>query len=299
MTSLNYHHLRLFRAVAHEGNLTRASKKLNLTPQTVSSQIREFEHVLGEKLFTRAGRRMVITAMGQVVLGYADEIFSVGQELQEALRGQPTTRPVRLVIGVANVLPKLIVHRLVEPALKLEQTVRVVCHEGTPEQLLADLSVHRLDVVFSDRPIPAKTNVRAYNHDLGKCGVTFLATPDIADQLRDGFPQSLSGAPVLLPTRDAVLRNELDKWFQQLGLQPEVVGEFEDSALLKAFGQAGVGFFAVPTVIAREVSRQYHVDPIGTPEGVSERFYAISVERRLRHPGVLAICEAARSEFFA
>lgn len=299
MGPLNYHHLRLFSAVAHEGNLTRASRQLCLTPQTVSSQIRDFEHVLGEKLFTRAGRRMELTDMGRVVLGYADEIFSVGQELQEALRGEPTTRPLRLVIGVANVLPKLIVHHLVEPALSLEQPVRVVCHEGAPEQLLADLSLHRLDVVLSDRPIPAKINVRAYNHDLGKCGVTFMATPDVAQGLRDGFPESLNNAPVLLPTRDAVLRNELDRWFQQANVHPEVVGEFEDSALLKAFGQAGVGFFAVPSVIAAEVVRQYHVDPVGSPEGVSEHFYAISVERRLRHPGVRAICDAARSELFA
>ena len=298
METLNYHHLRLFWAVAHEGNLTRASKKLHLAPQTVSTQIRDFETALGEQLFRRSGRRMLLTDVGHVALRYADEIFSLGQEFREALRGQPTGRPLRLVVGVADVMPKLVAHRLIEPALLLEEPVRIVCREGTPEKLLADLAIHGLDVVLSDAPIPPGMNVRAYNHQLGRCGVTFMAQPDLARRLRKGFPRSLEGAPVLLPSEDTVLRRELDEWFDERGVRPVIAGEFEDSALLKVFGQAGAGFFAVPTVIEDEVARQYEVQAIGATEDVSERFYAISVERRIRHPAVMAICEAARSELF-
>ncbi|MBW1761376.1 MAG: transcriptional activator NhaR [Deltaproteobacteria bacterium] len=298
MESFNYHHLRLFWAVAHEGNLTRASKKLHLAPQTVSTQIRDFEKALGENLFRRSGRRLLLTDVGHVALRYADEIFSLGQELREALRGQPSGRPLRLVVGVADVLPKLVAHRLIEPALLLEEPVRIVCREGTPEKLLADLAVHGLDVVLSDAPIPPGMNVRAYNHELGRCGVTFMAQSDLASRLRKGFPTSLEGAPVLLPSEDTVVRRELDQWFDERGVRPVIAGEFEDSALLKVFGQAGTGFFAVPTVIEDEVVRQYEVEPIGATTDVSERFYAISVERRVRHPAVMAICEAARSELF-
>lgn len=299
MKALNYHHLKLFWAVAREGNLTRASAGLHLTPQTVSGQIRTLEAALGEKLFRRSGRRLVLTEVGHVALRHADEIFSIGQELLETLRGQPTGQPLRLAVGVADVVPKLVAHRLLEPALQLGEQVRVVCREGKPEELLADLAVHRLDVVLSDGPIPPGVSVRAYNHRLGKCGVTFLAREDLAGRLREGFPASLDRAPVLLPCEGTVLRRELDAWFKGLGLRPSIVGEFEDSALLKVFGQAGVGFFAVPSVIEREAARQYEVQPIGVADEVTERFYAISVERRVRHPAVVAICRAARSELFA
>lgn len=299
MESLNYHHLRLFRAVAREGNLTRASGLLFLTPQTVSTQIRDLEAAMGEKLFTRAGRSMVLTDIGRVVLGYADEIFSVGEELQEALRGQSTERPLRLIVGVANALPKLIVHRVVEPALQIDRTVRIVCQEGQPVDLLAQLAIHHVDVVLSDAPIPARSGVRAYNHHLGSCGVTFMARQPVAKRLKRRFPESLDGEPILLPTRDSVLRGELDAWFRKNDIHPVIAGEFDDSALLKAFGQAGVGAFAIPTVVEDEVARQYHVKSFGQPEGVTENFYAISAERRLRHPGIVAICEAARAELFA
>lgn len=297
--NLNYHHLKLFWAVAHEGNLTRAGGMLHLTPQTVSTQIRDFENALGERLFRRAGRRMVLTDVGHVALRYADEIFSVGQEFLETLRGQPTGRPLRLVVGVADILPKLVARRLIEPALQLEEPVRIVCREGAPEKLLADLAVHDLDVVLSDGPIPPGVSVRAYNHQLGKCGVSFMARAGLASRLRKGFPGSLDGEPVLLPGESAVLRRGLDDWFDGRGIRPVVAGEFDDSALLKVFGQAGVGFFAVPAVIEEEVARQYGVEPIGGTDEVFERFYAISAERRVRHPAVAAVCEAARSELFA
>lgn len=299
MESLNYHHLRLFWAVAHEGNLTRASAKLHLTPQTVSGQIRDLEAALNEKLFRRSGRGLILTELGHVALRYADDIFSTGQEFLETLRGQPAGRPLRLAVGVADVVAKLVAHRLIEPALQLEEQVRVICMEGTPEKLLADLAVHRLDVVLTDGPIPPTVRVQAYNHQLGSCGVTFMARANLARELREGFPGSLDGAPALLPCVDAVLRRELDNWFSERGVWPVIAGQFEDSALLKVFGQAGAGFFAVPDVIADEVARQYEVEPIGATNEVIERFYAISAERRVRHPAVVAICEAARSELFA
>lgn len=296
---LNYHHLKLFWAVAREGNLTRASAKLHLTPQTVSGQIRTLESTLDEKLFQRAGRRLVLTDVGRVVLRYADDIFSTGQELLETLRGQPTGRPLRLAVGVADVVPKLVAYRLMEPALRLEEPVRVICREGAPETLLAALAIHGVDVVLSDAPIPSAASVRAYNHELGSCGVTFMARADLASGLTERFPDSLDGAPVLLPSEGAVLRRQLDGWFSRCGVRPVATGVFDDSALLKVFGQAGAGVFAVPTVIEDEVIRQYQVVPIGATKAVRERFYAISAERRVRHPAVVAICEAARSELFA
>ena len=299
MEALNYHHLRLFQAVAHEGHLTRASGTLHLTPQTVSAQIRALEAAIGEPLFRRSGRRMLLTEAGRVALQYADEIFSLGRELRETLRGQPTGHPLRILVGATDVLPKLIVHRLIEPALRLEQPIQIVCREGSPTELLADLAVHRLDVVLSDSPIPPLAKVRAYNHLLGSCGVTLMARADLAKRLRRRFPSSLDGAPVLLPSEDAVVRRDLDGWFDRRGLRPMIVGVFEDSALLKSFGQAGEGFFAIPSVIEDEVARQYQVRPIGKTDGITESYYAISVERRVRHPAVVAICEAARAELFS
>jgi LysR family transcriptional activator of nhaA len=298
MDPLNYHHLRLFQAVASEGNLTRASGKLHLAPQTVSTQIRDLEAAFGEQLFLRAGRRMVLTEAGKVTLQYADEIFSLGQELQQTLRGQPSGRRLKVMVGVTDVLPKLIVHHLIEPALQANR-VHIVCREGSRTELLADLAVHRLDVVLSDSPIPPMASVRAYNHLLGSCGVTFMAHPELALDLRRKFPASLDGAPVLLPSDDTVARRGLDRWFDKQGIHPVVVGEFEDSALLKSFGQAGEGFFAAPTVVEDEVARQYQVEPIGQTAEIVESYYAISVERRVRHPAVVTICDAARTEFFS
>jgi len=265
----------------------------------VSTQIRDLEAAMGEQLFLRSGRRLLLTDAGQVALRYADEIFSIGQELQETLRGQPTGRPLRILVGVTDVLPKLIVHRIIEPALRLKEPIQIVCREGNPTELLADLSVHRLDVVLSDSPIPPMARVRAYNHPLGTCSVTFMAQPKLAGRLRAGFPASLDGAPVLLPGDGSVIRRDLDAWFETIGVRPVIVGEFEDSALLKCFGQAGEGFFAIPSVIETEVTRQYEVQTIGKTEDVTESYYAISVERRVRHPAVAVICETARAELFS
>ena len=203
-----------------------------------------------------------------------------------------------MVVGVADVLPKLLAHRFIEPAFHMDEPVRIACREGTPERLLADLAVHRIDLVLSDAPIPPGVSVRAYNHELGACGVTFMARSDLAGRLRGGFPTSLDGAPTLLPGEGAVLRRELDSWFESAAVRPTIAGEFDDSALLKVFGQAGAGFFTVPSVIAAEVARQYQVEIVGATEDVQERFYAISPERRVRNPAVVAICEAARAALF-
>ncbi len=299
MSSLNYHHFRLFRAVAKEGNLTRAAKKLGLTPQTVSTQIKNLEASLGESLFERVGRQMHLSDVGRVALDYADAIFALGDEFQETLRGQFTDgRSIQLRVGVNDILPKHIVHHLVEPALHLHTPVHMTCQGGNHQELLGALALHQIDVVLTDSPIAPRSTIRAYNQALGGCGVTFLAVPTLARVLRPEFPRSLDRAPTLLPTSESNVRRDLDNWFSKMKVVPHIVAEFQDSALLKIFGQAGEGFFAVPSVVALEVSRQYGVEEIGTTEDIEERFFAISAERRVRHPAVAAICDMARVEFF-
>jgi LysR family transcriptional activator of nhaA len=299
METLNFHYLRLFWGVAREGHLTRASAKMHLTPQTVSTQIRKLEQGLGVKLFHRSGRRLILTEAGHTVMGYADEIFLVGDELLATLEGKPTGRPLRFIVGLADVLPKLVAYRLLRAARGIEEPIRLVCREGKPKTLLAELSVHGLDLVLSDAPVPPRARVRAYNHALGECGVTFMARAELARKLRRGFPKSLDGAPLLMPSEDAILNRELHRWFDQHGVRPAIVGEFDDSALLKAFGQEGAGFFAIPAIIEAEVARQYRVRPVGVAQGIIERFYAISLERRIRHPAVTAICDMAKTELFS
>jgi len=298
MNWLNYHHLLYFWTVAREGGLVQGSRKLHLTPQTVSTQLRTLEEALGEKLFDRSGRRLVLTDVGRSVYGYADEIFTLGRELIDTLKGRLAGRPLRLVIGVADVLPKLVAYRLIEPVFRLEESVRLECIEDTSEQLLARLAVHELDVVLSDAPVPPTVAVRAFNHLLGECGVTFMGAASVAAAHRRGFPQSLNGAPFLLPAGGTTLRRSLEQWFDGLGVQPVVVGEFADSALLKVFGQAGAGVFAVPTVVANDVRQRYSVRKLGATDEIVERCYAISIERRIQHPAVAAICDTARDRLF-
>ena len=298
MEWLNYHHLLYFWLVAREGSLARASTELRLAQSTVSGQIRSLEHVLGEKLFARSGRRLVPTEIGRVVYRYADEIFSLGRELQDVIKGRPVGRPLRLVVGIADVVPKLVAQRLLEPALKLSVPVHLVCHEDKPDRLLAELAVHSLDVVLADAPVGPTVRIRAFNHLLGECDVVFFATAKLAATYKRGFPKSLDGAPVILPTENTTLRRSLDQWFATRGIHPRVVGEFEDNALLKVFGQAGMGLFPAASVIADEVQRQYRVRPIGKLDGLRERFYAISVDRKLKHAAVIAISEEARQKLF-
>jgi LysR family transcriptional activator of nhaA len=299
MQQLNYHHLLYFWTVAQEGSLGAGAKKLNLTPQTISAQLRTLEDALGEQLFDRSGRQLTMTEIGRLVYDYADDIFVLGRELTDAVKGQPTGRPLRLLIGVADVLPKLVAHRLIDPALHLAERVQIECLEDRTERLLARLAVHELDVVLSDAPIPSTANIRAFNHMLGECGVTIVAAPALIPRYRKGFPQSLHDAPFLLPAEGTTLRRSLAQWFDEIGVHPRVVGEFEDSALLKVFGQAGSGVFAVPSVVISEVQRQYQVRKIGEADGIIERFYAISVERKIQHPAVAAICDTARRALFA
>jgi LysR family transcriptional activator of nhaA len=299
MEWLNYHHLFYFFTVARTGSIVKACEELRLAPPTISAQIRLLEERLGEKLFSKSGRRLVLTEIGQVVYRYAEEIFATGRELMDTVKGRPTGRPFRLKVGVADVLPKLVVYRLLEPAVHLAFPVHIVCYESKPGQLLAQLAVHELDMVLSDSPMGTEVSVKAFNHLLGECGVCFYATPRVAAAYRRRFPRSLEGAPFLFPTENTVERRELDRWFESIGVRPKIAGEFEDSALLKVFGKAGIGVFAAPTVLDKEVRQQYDVGLVGRTDEIRERFYAISVERKLKHPAVVAICETARKEMFA
>jgi len=298
MEWLNYHHLLYFWVVAREGSVTRASEHLGLAQPTVSCQLKALEDSLGEKLFSRVGRRLVLTDVGRVVYRYAEEIFSLGRELQDTLKDRPTGRPMRLTVGIADAVPKLVAHRLLLPALSLPEPVHVVCREDKPERLLAELSVHALDLVLSDAPVAPGVMVKAYSHLLGETEIAIFGTEPLAAAHRRGFPRSLDGAPMLLPTENTTLRRSIEQWLDHERIRPKVVGEFEDSALLKVFGQAGKGLFPAPAVIESEVRSQYDVKLVGRVPGVKERFYAISAERRLKHPAVVAISEAARQRLF-
>ncbi|CAG0972324.1 Transcriptional activator protein NhaR [Myxococcaceae bacterium] len=299
MEWLNYHHLLYFWTVAREGSVSKASRVLRLAQPTISGQLRSLEHSLDQKLFERVGRNLVLTDVGRVVYRYADEIFGLGRELMDTVKGRGSGRPLELTVGIADQVPKVVAHRLLEPARRLGEPVTLVCHEDKPERLLASLALHELDIVFSDAPAGSATRVRAFSHLLGDTGITFFAAPDLAAKARRGFPRSLASLPVLLPTRNTTLRRSLDAFFQAAGIEPRVVAEFEDSALLKVFGGAGEGCFPAPTVMEKEIRRQFGVRAIGEAEGVSERFYALSVERKIKHPAVLAITEAARERLFA
>lgn len=298
MQWLNYHHLLYFWTVAREGSVVRAAETLSLTQPTISGQIRALEDALGEKLFERVGRRLVLTEVGRLVFRYADEIFTLGRELLDTLNDRPTGRPYRLVVGVADVMPKLIVRRLIEPALALPEGVQVICREDKTDRLLAALSLHELDVVLADTPMAPGVSVRAFNHLLGESAVTIFGTRAIAQRLRKGFPRSLDQAPMLLPTENTVVRRSLDQYFAAHDIRPRIVGEIEDSALLKAFGEAGAGAFPGAAVLDKDICRQFGVQVIGRLDGVRERFYAISVEKKLKHPAVVAISENARRQLF-
>lgn len=295
---INYKHLHYFWVVAKEGGIARASERLHLTPQTISGQLSVLEENLGEALFSRVGRNLEMTETGRLVLSYADEIFSLGGELEEMVRNLPSGRPLVFKVGVADVVPKSIAYRLLAPALQLPEPVRIVCREGAIDTLLAELAVHQIDLVIADGPIPANINVRGFNHPLGDCGISFFAAPELALELGKDFPHNLSGAPLLLQGEMTVVRSRLMQWFNELHLHPRIIGEFDDSALMKAFGQGGAGVFIAPTPIAKEVEKQYGVVAIGQTDEVREQFYAISVERKISHPAVSAITEAAREWLF-
>ncbi|MDZ4800155.1 MAG: transcriptional activator NhaR [Bryobacteraceae bacterium] len=299
MEWLNYHHLLYFWSVAKHGTVAKACKELRLTQPTISAQIRVLEDTLGEQLFVRAGRYLVLTEMGRVVFNYAEDIFSLGRDLMNTVKGRASGKPIRLVVGIADAVPKLLASQLLKPAFSLASATRLVCWEDKLDRLLADLAIHGLDLVIADTPAPPTIKVQAYNHLMGESGVTLFAPAKLAARYRRNFPRSLESAPLLLPTTNAMLRRLLDDWFVRNDIHPTIVGEFEDSATLKAFGQEGHGLFPGPTVLEKEICRQYQVQVVSRVESVKQRFYAITVERRLTHPAVRAIFEGARQDLLA
>ena len=298
MEWLNYHHLLYFWTVMREGSVTAACKKLRLSPSTVSTQVGTLEEALGGKLFRRVGRDLEPTDLGRLIFRYADDIFSLGREMMDAVRGRARVGPVLSRAGIVNVLPKLIACKLLEPALRIPERVHLICHEDKEERLLAELAVHDLDVVLSDSPVRKGLSIKVYNHLLGECGITFFAGQKLTGQFQQGFPQSLDAAPMLLPLPMTTLREGLERWFESLHLKPMIAAEFEDSALMKEFGQNGHGVFPVPSIIEKEVQCRYDVGIVGRTDAVRERFYAISYERIIKNPAVTAITKTARRDLF-
>jgi LysR family transcriptional activator of nhaA len=298
MRHLNYNHLLYFWTVAREGSVAKAAEALHLTPQTISGQLKMLEESIGEPLFQRVGRGLVITEMGRVVEQYADEIFTLGSELTQRVKSKQPGTPTAFNVGIVNSIPKLIAYKVLEPALHLEEPIKMACMENDLDSLLGDLAVHKLDLVLSDRAIPTGLNVKAYSHNLGSSSIAFFGTQELCDayeyQSSDDFPNVLDNAPILLPINDNAIRRSLEDWFDKQQISPNVVAEFEDSALLKAFGEGGKGFFPAPSAMRRQVEEMYNVKYIGEVSNVSEKFFIISPERKLKHPAVVAITEAAR-----
>lgn len=299
MQSLNYHHLLYFHAVVHHGSLAAAAQALRLSLPTVLVQIRALEGQLGDKLFLKRGRKLVLTDFGQMVHRYASEIFGLGQEMLDAIEGRPAQRSLRLVVGVANVLPKLVVSKLLEPAWTLSPQCRLICKENDSQYLTAQLAEHKADIVLSDGPAKAVGASKVYSHLLGECGVSFFAAPKLCRSLKGDFPKNLHRAPILMPAAGTSLRNHLERWFVEEDVHPIIVAEFDDSALSKMCGQEGRGIFCGPTVVEKEICKQYDAKTIGRTEDFKERYYALTVERKIRHPGAVAICDRARKRLFA
>jgi LysR family transcriptional activator of nhaA len=286
MPRLNYHYLRCFWAVAREGGLAGASGTLHLSASTISTQIRALERDLGQKLFARVGRKLTLTDSGHMVLRYADDIFGLGHELMGAVSGRAAGRTQVLRVGISQVIPKLVALSILEPAYRMQQDVRLVCIEDKVESLVLGLSKHELDMVLTDAAVPPAQRRGLFQHDLGESTMSFFAVPPLAREYHRNFPRSLSGCPLLLPTSNTAVRHALDLWFAELSIVPRVIGEFEDAALLKVFGQRGLGVFPAPSVVAESVRRQFDVEIVGTAESVVERYFAVTPERTLKHPVV-------------
>jgi LysR family transcriptional activator of nhaA len=298
MNGLNYHHLHYFWTVAREGGITQACDVLNLTQPTVSKQIRLLEEQLGEALFNRVSRGMELTEAGQMAFDYADEIFSLGQEFLENLNSVASGRPRRLRVGISSLLPKLISHRILRPLIEVDRGIHLICEEDHTDRLLAELSIQRLDLVLADAPIAGTAKVKAFNHFLGDCGITFFATAALAGALPGRFPKMLDGARFLMPKDSSMGRRSLERWFESINIRPQVFAEFGDSALLKVFGRDGAGVFAAPSVVAQEICREYGVVALGATDAVRESFYAITVERKFKHPAIARIADVARTQLF-
>ena len=296
---VNYKHLHYFWVVAREGSIVAASERLHITPQTISGQLSLLEDYYGVALFNKAGRNLELSPVGQQVLTYADEIFAIGNELEQMMQAQPSSQPQLFKVGVVDVVPKLIAHQILLPALKTQAATRLVCREADLEGLLADLAIHRLDLVIADRPITATFSSRGYSHELGKSSISFLSTSGIRDTLKGDFPDCLNQAPLLLPTSGSQLRLDIDLWLNQNRITPTIIAEFDDSALMKAFGQEGVGILIIPSVIKEAVMRQYGLEFIGQTDQLSQTFYAISVEKKVSHLTTAAVIETANTVLFS
>ncbi|MEW8500253.1 MAG: transcriptional activator NhaR [Candidatus Thiodiazotropha taylori] len=296
---LNLKHLRYFWAVASHGTIVQAAEALFITPQTISGQLRELESQVGSELFRKEGRRLVLTETGRLVFSYADEMFRLGIELQDMLTGRTQGTVITLKVGVAMVVPKLLAYRVLEPVLQMQDPVKLICHEAPLVDLLADLSVHKLDMVLADSPINPTLNIRAYNHALGESGITFFAAPDDAQRLRSEFPVSLHGQNILMPSSGSSLRRNLEIWFQRQQIEPVVVAEFEDRALMKTFGERGTGVFTTPTAVEQDVIDKYRVEVVGRSDEITESFYVISPERHIKHPAINTITQTAKNDLFS
>lgn len=296
--NLNYKHLHYFWVVATEGSIAKAAEKLFITPQTISGQLSMLEGRIGQPLFDRVGRRLRLTETGRLVLRYSDEIFELGKELSDVLRGAPLVGASEFIISAASALPKTIVYKIIEPALNLSKEVSLICREGPVETILAELAIHEVDMVLSDTPLSSNLSVRAYNHYLGESGLSFFAAKKLKQQLSGEFPQCLHKAPMLLPTKQYAIRQLFDKWSNDNSIFPLIRGQYDDSALMKAFGQAGMGVFFMPTIIEEEVCHSFEVEMIGRISEVKQKFYAISAERKVTHPAVAAVCNSARDIIF-
>ncbi len=298
MQRINYQHLFYFWNVAREESITRACEKLHLAQPTVSGQLAVFEQSIGTKLFYKNGRKMLLTDTGRIVFHYADEIFSLGQELTNTLNGRPSGQALRLIVGVADALPKMVVYRLIEPAFRLSEPVQILCYQDKAERLLTEVSLQTIDLVLSDAPLTPTGGAKTFNHLLGQCTVSVFGTAQLAGVYRPNFPRSLTGAPILLPTANTALRRSLDQWFDVESIIPNIQGEIEDSALLKTFGSRGVGLFVAPSTVEAEIEFQYGVEVVGRINAVHERFYAITVRRKMKHPAVTAILDNAHEKLF-
>ncbi|MGB1800013.1 MAG: transcriptional activator NhaR [Gammaproteobacteria bacterium] len=295
--SINYKHLQYFWTVAKEGSIASASETLHLTPQTISGQLTMLEESIGDKLFQRQGRGLSLTEKGRLVYRYADEIFSLGKELQDVIRGASPKGRLEFVVGILDCIPKTIAYKLLEPALESHHDISITCKEGSLDQILSDLAVQKIDMVLADMPLSSSFKIKAYNHFLGESGITFFAKSDVMTKYKKHFPQSLHNAPLLIPTENSTIRRAIDQWFNELDIYPEIKGEFDDSALLKAFAKAGKGIFFMPTAIEKELCEQLDVKIIGRAERVKEQFYAISTERKIKHPAIASICNTAKLKF--
>lgn len=292
-SDINFRHLFYFWVVAKEGGITRAAERLHLAVQTISSQLTLLEQSLGKTLFSQQGRRLVLTEAGRLALGYADQIFLLGEQMQEALNEADSGR-IRLTVGISDSLPKLSAYRMLEAATAIDKKVHLVCYEDQFEALLAELALHKLDVVLTDREVPSGSAMKVFSHRLFDSEMLVVGTKALAEEYRDGFPANLNGAPFLLPARNNALRGRIDEWFMAHRVHPDVVGEFEDNALLNTFGRRGLGLFFAPAALANDIAEQFQAIEIGRASGVREQFYAISNDRKIQHPAVEAILATAQ-----